>query len=67
MTPTSERAYSGHDLPGFGEELAEVVALIESPPPAKVLNVGCGTGFITRHLKGKFVGLDQNEAMLGVA
>lgn len=40
-------AYSGHDLPGFERELAKVVVLVESLPPAKVLDVGCGTGVIT--------------------
>jgi SAM-dependent methyltransferase len=37
-------AYSGHERPGFEEELAEVTALIEGLPPARVLDIGCGTG-----------------------
>jgi SAM-dependent methyltransferase len=60
-------AYSGHARPGFEEELAEVIALIEGLPPARVLDVGCGTGFITQHLKGEIVGLDQSAAMLRIA
>jgi ubiquinone/menaquinone biosynthesis C-methylase UbiE len=60
-------AYSGHDRCGFEEELAEVIALIEGLPPARVLDVGCGTGFITQHLKGQVVGLDQSAAMLEIA
>jgi demethylmenaquinone methyltransferase/2-methoxy-6-polyprenyl-1,4-benzoquinol methylase len=29
--------------------------------------VACGTGFLTRHLRGEVVGLDQSEAMLRIA
>ena len=60
-------AYSGRDRPGFGEEFARVVTLVEGLPPARVLDVGCGTGFMTRHLKGEVVGLDQSAAMLRIA
>src|SRR4029450_10428017 len=35
--------------------------------PARVLDVACGTGFLTRHLRGDVVGLDQSEAMLRIA
>lgn len=60
-------AYSGRKRPGFEEELAQVTALIEGLPPAHVLDVGCGTGFVTRRLKGEVVGLDQSAAMLEIA
>lgn len=60
-------AYSGRDWPGFEEELAEVVALIGALPAARVLDVGCGTGFVTRHLRGDVVGLDQSAGMLEIA
>ncbi|HET8653419.1 MAG TPA: class I SAM-dependent methyltransferase [Gaiellaceae bacterium] len=36
-------------------------------PPARTLDVACGTGFMTRHLLGEVVGLDQSESMLEVA
>lgn len=36
-------------------------------PPARTLDVACGTGFMTRHLRGEVVGLDQSESMLEVA
>jgi len=32
-----------------------------------VLDVGCGTGWLTRRLRGQLVGLDQSESMLRVA
>src|SRR5258708_32559819 len=36
-------------------------------PPRRTLDVACGTGFVTRHLPGEVVGLDQSDAMLAVA
>jgi ubiquinone/menaquinone biosynthesis C-methylase UbiE len=36
-------------------------------PPARTLDVACGTGFMTRHLRGEVVGLDQSGSMLEVA
>jgi demethylmenaquinone methyltransferase/2-methoxy-6-polyprenyl-1,4-benzoquinol methylase len=36
-------------------------------PPARTLDVACGTGFLTQHLRGDVVGLDQSEAMIEVA
>jgi ubiquinone/menaquinone biosynthesis C-methylase UbiE len=36
-------------------------------PPAKTLDVACGTGFMTRHLRGEVTGLDQSESMLAIA
>jgi ubiquinone/menaquinone biosynthesis C-methylase UbiE len=46
------------------ERLAEFVAGLA---PGRVLDVGCGTGTITRHLRGQIVALDQSQAMLGIA
>ncbi len=60
-------AYSGRNWPGFEEELDEVRAILEGLSPARVLDVGCGTGFMTQHLKGEVVGLDQSAAMLEIA
>jgi ubiquinone/menaquinone biosynthesis C-methylase UbiE len=53
--------------PGWDEELDVLAELITSFPPARTLDVACGTGFLTRHLRGDVVGLDQSERMLGVA
>lgn len=29
--------------------------------------MGCGTGYLTRHLRGEITGLDQSEAMIEIA
>lgn len=35
--------------------------------PARTLDVACGSGFLTRHLRGVVVGLDQSAAMVALA
>jgi len=53
--------------PGWDEEREQMTGWIEDLPPARTLDVACGTGFLTQHLSGQIVGLDQSEAMLDVA
>jgi SAM-dependent methyltransferase len=55
------------ERPGWAGEVDELVALIAGLPSARVLDVACGTGFLTRHLRGEVVGLDQSEAMVAIA
>ncbi len=52
------------DRPGWEEELGTLWRTLESLRPARTLDVACGTGFLTRHLPGEIVGLDQSESML---
>jgi demethylmenaquinone methyltransferase/2-methoxy-6-polyprenyl-1,4-benzoquinol methylase len=51
----------------FLAELERLVAALRELPPARTLDVACGTGYLTRHLPGEVVGLDQSTAMLEVA
>jgi ubiquinone/menaquinone biosynthesis C-methylase UbiE len=53
--------------PGWDQARAALVAAIAELPPARTLDIACGTGFMTRHLRGEVVGLDQSEDMLAVA
>jgi ubiquinone/menaquinone biosynthesis C-methylase UbiE len=59
--------FSERERPRWEEELAALRRTLESLPPARTLDVACGTGFLTRHLPGEVVGLDQSPAMLEVA
>ncbi len=59
--------FTERDRPGWSEELDELRRALEAMPPARTLDVACGTGFLTRHLRGEIVGLDQSESMLEVA
>ena len=49
------------------EELAQLRDVLGALPPGRTLDVACGTGFLTSHLQGEIVGLDQSEEMLGLA
>jgi ubiquinone/menaquinone biosynthesis C-methylase UbiE len=40
---------------------------LERLPAKRTLDVACGTGFVTMHLPGEIVGLDQSDAMLELA
>jgi len=59
--------FAGRDRPGWGEEVRALEALLAGLPPARVLDAGCGTGFLTRHLRGLVVGLDQSPRMVALA
>jgi len=59
--------FEERDRPGWAEETAELVAVLAGLPPAHVLDVACGTGFLTRHLRGEVVAIDQSAEMVRVA
>jgi SAM-dependent methyltransferase len=58
---------AARERPGWQAELDQALAAIGSLPPARTLDVACGTGFLTQHLVGEVVGLDQSGRMLGQA
>jgi ubiquinone/menaquinone biosynthesis C-methylase UbiE len=62
-----EGLYADRDRPGWEEELHALERLIAALPPVRTLDVACGTGFLTRHLPGELVGLDQSDRMLRIA
>jgi ubiquinone/menaquinone biosynthesis C-methylase UbiE len=59
--------YAERERPGWEDELGELAGVVASLPPVRTLDVACGTGFLTRHLRGDVVGLDQSERMIAVA
>jgi SAM-dependent methyltransferase len=59
--------YALKHQPGWIEERDVALDVVGSLPPKRTLDVACGTGFVTCHLQGEVVGLDQSEAMLEVA
>jgi len=59
--------YSDRHRPGWEEEIDELAGVIASLEPVRTLDVACGTGFLTRHLRGEVVGLDASERMLEAA
>jgi ubiquinone/menaquinone biosynthesis C-methylase UbiE len=64
---TGRGLYADRDRPGWEEARQALETWIAQLPPARTLDIACGTGFMTRHLRGDVVGLDQSESMLEVA
>src|SRR5262249_24971507 len=56
--------FAGRDRPDWDAEVEALTAAIAALPVARTLDVACGTGFLTRHLRGDVVALDQSQAML---
>jgi ubiquinone/menaquinone biosynthesis C-methylase UbiE len=59
--------HATRDRPGWHQETRALEALVADLGGGRVLDVACGTGFLTRHLRGEVTGLDQSESMLAVA
>jgi len=56
--------FAGRERPGWNEDAERLIASLAGLSPARTLDVACGTGFLTRHLPGDVVGLDQSPNML---
>lgn len=41
--------------------------MISHLSPAHTLDVACGSGFLTRHLSGRILGIDQSPSMIAIA
>ena len=59
--------FAERDRPGWEEEVEALSGALAALPPARTLDIACGTGFLTRHLLGELVGLDQSATMLDEA
>jgi ubiquinone/menaquinone biosynthesis C-methylase UbiE len=59
--------FAERDRPDWELETAELTGVLERLPAARTLDVACGTGFLTRHLRGEIAGLDQSARMLEIA
>jgi ubiquinone/menaquinone biosynthesis C-methylase UbiE len=59
--------FEQRERPGWEAERDLLIATLAALPPARTLDVACGTGFLTQHLPGRITGLDQSAAMLEVA
>jgi ubiquinone/menaquinone biosynthesis C-methylase UbiE len=53
--------------PGWDEERTALTRTLEALSPARTLDIACGTGFLTQHLRGEITGLDQSPSMLELA
>lgn len=62
-----EGRFTARDRPGWDEDVAAICPVVAALPPARTLDLACGTGFLTAHLRGAVTGLDQSANMLEVA
>ena len=60
-------AFVARERPGWKDARDELTTTLEALPPARTLDVACGTGFLTQHLPGRVTGLDASASMLEVA
>ena len=61
------KPYAEPERAGFVAERGLLEQTLRAMPPARTLDIACGTGYLTRHLPGSVVGLDQSDAMLAIA
>lgn len=59
--------FAERERPAWNELLNELADALRALPPARTLDVACGTGYATRWLPGDITGLDQSASMLTIA
>ena len=62
-----EGRFAERDRPAWAQETAALQAVLAELSCARTLDVACGTGFLTSHLRGLVVGLDASPAMAQIA
>ncbi len=64
---TGDGLFAGRERPGWPDDVVALEQFVGGLPPARTLDVACGTGFLTRHLRGPVVGLDRSPSMVAIA
>jgi ubiquinone/menaquinone biosynthesis C-methylase UbiE len=59
--------FASRERPGWHDAVSALEQAVQKLDPARTLDVACGTGFLTRHLRGPVTGLDQSERMIEIA
>jgi ubiquinone/menaquinone biosynthesis C-methylase UbiE len=59
--------YAERDAASWERDLNGLCDVVGALPEKRTLDVACGTGYLTRHLRGEIVGLDQSASMLDIA
>jgi ubiquinone/menaquinone biosynthesis C-methylase UbiE len=59
--------FAERERPGWSAEVEQLIGVVRALPPARVLDVACGTGFLSQHLRGQVVALDQSARMVEIA
>jgi ubiquinone/menaquinone biosynthesis C-methylase UbiE len=59
--------FAARERPGWFEAVRALEHALAALEPKRTLDVACGTGYLTRHLRGEITALDQSERMLAMA
>ena len=59
--------FEGVERPQWDDDVRRLEQTIAALPAARTLDVACGTGYLTRHLRGEITALDHSERMLDIA
>jgi ubiquinone/menaquinone biosynthesis C-methylase UbiE len=59
--------FAARSRPGWNEDVRDLIAALASLPPARTLDVACGTAFLARHLPGEITAIDQSPGMVAIA
>jgi ubiquinone/menaquinone biosynthesis C-methylase UbiE len=59
--------FAERDRPGWNEDVRAVIEAVSSLSAARTVDAACGTGFLTRHLRGRVVGVDASAGMLAAS
>ena len=59
--------FEERDRPDWHAERERLQVALAPLPPARTLDVACGTGWMTQHLPGEIIGVDASESMLEIA
>ena len=59
--------FAARNRPGWNAEVDTLVELVRGLPAGRTLDIACGSGFLTRHLSGLVVGLDQSRSAVALA
>lgn len=59
--------FAARERPGWDGERAALERFVRELPPRRTLDIACGTGYLTRHLRGAVTALDQSARMVARA
>jgi demethylmenaquinone methyltransferase/2-methoxy-6-polyprenyl-1,4-benzoquinol methylase len=59
--------FAGRHRPDWHEERGRLERAVAELPEVRSLDVACGTGWLTQHLKGDVTGLDASGSMIAIA
>ena len=62
-----EGRFSTRSRPGWHEGVAALTAAVRALSPVPTLDVACGTGYLSLHLRGELTAIDQSPAMVEIA